>query len=165
MTTAALHRLYGLFVPFGAAFAIDQASKALILNVVMKTPRTIELTPFFNLTLGFNEGAIFGLMGSIMAGRPLAMAAVTGFITLLLLAWGWRAGSNHERLAAGLIAGGSAGNILDRLRQGAVTDFLDLHWQDWHWPTFNLADVAITLGAAILLSGWILQNRKGRVDA
>ena len=65
-----------------------------------------------------------------------------------------------ERTGFALIVGGAIGNIIDRLRQGAVTDFLDVFWQDWHWPTFNVADMAITLGAACLLASSLPQRRR-----
>ena len=58
-----------------------------------------------------------------------------------------------------LIVGGALGNIIDRLRQGAVTDFLDLYWRNWHWPTFNGADIAITLGALLVFTVWLRPSK------
>lgn len=146
------------------ALAVDQATKALILLVAMQPPRVIPVTPFFNLTLGFNEGASFGLLGGVMQGRPWAMVALTAGITLLFAVMALRSRSALERAGLGLIVGGSTGNIVDRLRQGAVTDFLDFHWQGWHWPTFNMADVAIFIGAVLLLGAllpWPRQRQPG----
>lgn len=132
------------------AVALDQATKVAAL-AVLTFGDPIAMAPGFNLTIGFNEGASFGMLSGVMAGRPLAMAALTGVITLALAWAGLRA--RHSREAAGfaLIVGGSLGNIVDRLRQGAVTDFLDLYWGDWHWPAFNVADMAIACGAGLLL--------------
>ena len=84
---------------------------------------------------------------------------------LLLLiattALAFRADHNVERAGYALVVGGASGNIIDRLRQGAVTDFIDLYWRDWHWPTFNVADIAITLGAVLILAASLpLRRRK-----
>ena len=128
----------------------DQLTKAAALSML---PRggPIPVWPGFNLTLGFNEGSSFGMMSSFMAGRPLLMAGLTGAITLIIAVIAFRARHPLERAGLALIMGGALGNIVDRLRQGAVTDFLDLYWRDWHWPTFNGADVAITLGALCVM--------------
>ena len=92
------------------------------------------------------------------------MAGLTGLITAAILGAAFRSTRRLECVALGLIAGGASGNILDRVRQGAVTDFLDVYWRGWHWPTFNLADVTITLGAALLILAWI-NERRSRMPA
>lgn len=81
----------------------------------------------------------------------MGLSAVAFLIIGVLLTWIWRTRSAVTAVAASLIAGGALGNLLDRLRSGAVTDFIDLHWGDAHWPTFNLADAAIVCGVALLL--------------
>lgn len=136
------------------ALTIDQITKAMAL--VWLTPfQPVPIMPGFNLTLGFNTGASFGMLSGTMANTPLLMAALTGGLTLGLAWMGLRAKLPLEAAGFALITGGSAGNILDRLRQGAVTDFLDFYWRDWHWPTFNGADIAIFLGVvAILFAGF-----------
>lgn len=134
-----------------AALGGDQATKWVILTQVMQPPRVIEVTPFFNLTLGFNTGVSFGIFGEAFAARPELLALLTLIIAISILAWAVRAHSAAERIGLSLIAGGALGNILDRWRQGAVTDFLDFHWRDWHWPAFNGADVFISLGVLMLL--------------
>lgn len=134
-----------------AALAFDQITKWLMVAVVMQPPRVIPLFTGFNLTLGFNEGSSFGMMSGIMAGKPLLMAALTGALTLIIAVMAFRARHPFERAGLALVVGGALGNVVDRLRQGAVTDFLDLYWRDWHWPTFNGADIAITCGALLML--------------
>lgn len=134
-----------------AALGGDQATKWVVLTQVMQPPRVIEVTPFFNLTLGFNTGVSFGMFGETFAARPGLLAVLTLMIVLAILAWALRARSAAERIGLSLIAGGALGNILDRWRQGAVTDFLDFHWRGWHWPAFNGADVFISLGALMLI--------------
>lgn len=134
-----------------AALGADQATKWVVLTQVMQPPRVIEVTPFFNLTLGFNTGVSFGMFGEAFASRPGLLALLTLMIVVAILAWAFRARAAWERSGLSLIAGGALGNILDRWRQGAVTDFLDFHWRGWHWPAFNGADVFISLGVLMLL--------------
>ncbi|MFC5314797.1 signal peptidase II [Azospirillum rugosum] len=132
------------------ASAVDQASKWAILEHVMNPPRLIEVTPFFNLTLGFNRGVSFGLLGDGTAG-PWLLSGLALAIVIGLAMWARRTDSRIEAGAIGAIMGGGIGNVIDRVRQGAVTDFLDLHAFGWHWPAFNLADVAIVCGVGVLL--------------
>lgn len=138
-----------------ATVTADQTTKAIAL-VWLDPTNPIGVLPGLNLTLGFNEGVSFGMMSSAMSGRPFALAVATGALTLVLAILALKAGEVLERAGFGLIVGGSLGNIADRLRQGAVTDFLDLYWGEWRWPTFNVADIAIVLGVgAVLAATWI----------
>lgn len=146
-----------------ATVVADQLTKAAALSALLQGI-AVPVFPGFNLTLGFNEGASFGMMGGVMAGKPLLMAALTGALTLAFAVMAFRAQHPLERIGYGLVAGGALGNIIDRLRQGAVTDFLDFYWRDWHWPTFNVADIAITLGAVLILAASLpLRRRKEHV--
>ena len=143
-----------------AAVAADQLTKAAALSLLSQGT-AVPVLPGFNLSLGFNTGASFGMMGGVMAGKPLLMAALTGALTLAFAVMAFRAQHPLERIGYGLVVGGALGNIIDRLRQGAVTDFLDFYWRDWHWPTFNVADIAITLGAVLILAASLpLRRRK-----
>ena len=143
----------------GFALALDQATKAVML-VIMQPPRVIPVTPFFNLTLGYNEGASFGMLGGLLQGRPWAMIALTGLITAMIGVWAFRTKNRLERAGLSLIFGGALGNIIDRIRLGAVTDFLDFYWKDWHWPTFNMADVTIFIGAMLIMCTALPWRRK-----
>jgi signal peptidase II len=87
------------------------------------------------------------MFSGVMAGKPLLMAGLTGALTLIFAAMAVRAGHPLERAGLAMVVGGALCNIIDRLRQGAATDFLHLYGRDRHWPTFNMADIAITLGA------------------
>lgn len=143
-----------------ASVVADQLTKAAALSLLSQGT-AIPVMPGFNLALGFNTGASFGMMGGVMAGKPLLMAALTGALTLAFAVMALRARNALERAGFALVVGGALGNIIDRLRQGAVTDFLDLYWRDWHWPTFNVADIAITLGAVLILAASLpLRRRK-----
>jgi signal peptidase II len=135
-----------------AALLLDQLTKWLIVEFVMPPPQLIPVTPFFNLTLGYNPGISFGLFGSILKEWPNLFAVTKIAVVIGLFWWASTLRSRLEAAAVGLIAGGASGNIIDRMRQGAVTDFLDFHASGWHWPTFNLADVAIVLGVTVLLA-------------
>ena len=143
-----------------ATMLVDQLTKAAALSLLSQGT-AVPVLPNFNLTLGCNTGASFGMMGEIMAGKPLLMAALTGALTVVFSVMAFRAQHSFERTGFGLVVGGALGNIIDRLRQGAVTDFLDLYWRDWHWPTFNVADIAITLGAVLIIAAsFPLRRRK-----
>jgi signal peptidase II len=142
------------------AVVVDQLTKAAALSLLSQGT-AVPVLPSFNLTLGFNEGASFGMMGEVMAGKPLLMAVLTGALTLAFAVMAFRAQHALERAGFALVVGGALGNIIDRVRQGAVTDFLDLYWRDWHWPTFNVADIAIALGAVLILAASLpLRRRK-----
>ncbi|CAM5529634.1 Lipoprotein signal peptidase [Mycolicibacterium aubagnense] len=152
-----------------AALAVDFVTKWLIVNIVMVPPRIIEIVPFFNLTLGFNTGVSFGMFRDLFVERPLLLAGITLVIAAGILVWAVRTAKRIETFALGLIAGGAVGNVVDRVRHGAVTDFLDFHVGDWHWPAFNMADVMITIGVVLLITSslWLanptVQERPSRV--
>jgi signal peptidase II len=142
------------------AFALDQGSKWLILNVVMLPPRIIEVLPVFNLTLGFNTGVSFGLFRDTLDDWVGVMTLFKLVVAAGLMIWASFSLMPLERIGLSLMAGGATGNAFDRWRQGAVTDFLDVHWGDWHFPTFNLADVAITFGVLCILAAVLVGDRE-----
>ncbi|MCW7546110.1 signal peptidase II [Aurantimonas litoralis] len=146
------------------SFLLDQATKWWILNHVMDPPRVIPVTGFFNLVLGFNTGVSFGLFGEAPAW--LLMAFILPMVAGLLV-WMTRTDSRLTAIALGLVVGGAFGNLLDRLRHGAVTDFLDFYVSAYHWPAFNFADVAIVSGVALLLIESVLarEETKAATDA
>ncbi len=149
---------------FAVALVADLGTKWLILSLVMVPPRVIEVTPVLNLALGFNPGVSFGLLSGAFADRPMLLAGITSFIAAGLLVWAMRSEQPLETLGLGLIAGGATGNLFDRVRQGAVTDFavtdfLDFHVGAWHWPAFNMADVAITVGVMLMIVA-VVQPRR-----
>lgn len=148
-----------IVVLIAATALADQLTKAAALsNLALGQP--VAVVPGFNLTLGFNEGSSFGMLSGVMAGKPVLMAVLTGALTLVFAVMAFRAGHPFERAGLALVVGGALGNIIDRLRQGAVTDFLDVYWRDWHWPTFNVADIAITLGALCIFAASLPSRRR-----
>ncbi len=139
--------------------SLDQATKAGALSAL--TPGVpFSLAPGLDLTLGFNRGVVFGLFASDTTAGRLLLIAVTGGIVLALLAWAIRERRPVVRIALGLVVGGAVGNLVDRIRSGAVTDFIDVHLGGLHWPAFNLADAAICVGVTIL-SASHLAGRQG----
>jgi signal peptidase II len=118
------------------------------------------VTPFFNLVLTWNRGMSFGLFNRDSVWNAALFSALAVVIVTVLLIWLWRTESALVAAGIGLVAGGAVGNVIDRLRLGAVTDFLDFHWSDWHFATFNLADSGITVGVALLLLDALLNRRE-----
>jgi signal peptidase II len=137
----------------GAALTLDLATKAAARNFLdVWEPRPV-IDGFFHLVLAHNTGAAFSLLaGEGGPGQGLKMTALSTLALLPFLYFFIQAApGDRSRLAAlGLILGGALGNIHDRLRWGAVVDFLDFQWRGHHWPAFNLADLAICLGAGLL---------------
>lgn len=131
-------------------FAVDTVSKEIVLDV-FRDPHVIEVTPFFNLLLVWNRGVSFGMFSSGSGWGPIALLLVAAVVVAALVIWLWRTPSRWAALAIGLVVGGAIGNALDRIRHGAVVDFLDFHAAGWHWPAFNAADCAICVGAALLV--------------
>ena len=130
---------------------LDQVSKWVILIEVMDPPRVIPLTPFFNLVLGWNRGISFGMLDGDSNLNLWLLPLLALAIIVALVVWLARTDGGLVALALGLIIGGAAGNVVDRLLHGAVLDFLDFHAAGWHWPAFNVADAGITVGAGLLI--------------
>ena len=131
---------------------LDQASKAWVL-ALFQPYEVVLVLPVFNLTLAFNEGAAFSFLDDAGGWQRWFFIGLTSIISVGLVVWLLRL-KPSERLTGfslALILGGALGNLVDRVRMGKVTDFLDFHWQGWHWPAFNLADSAITLGVVLML--------------
>lgn len=143
-----------------AVALLDQLSKWWIVERVMDPPRALEVTGFFNLMLVYNRGISFGLLDSEAALLPWLLSGLAVAIVIGLVVWLRQIEGRWPAVAVGLIVGGAVGNIIDRLRLGAVIDFLDLHWAGFHWPAFNLADSAITLGVVLLLVDGLFGRRK-----
>ena len=131
---------------------LDQVSKAVALER-LPPGVSVELARWLALTLVMNPGLAFGVLGGVPTGwrwvvavlSVVALAVLARVALRVLPAHGW-----PGALAVGLIFGGAVGNLIDRLRWGAVVDFVDVHWQQYHWPAFNVADSAITVGVALL---------------
>ena len=141
--------------------AADQATKWWIVWVVMHPPQVIRVAPFFNLVLGWNRGVSFGILNTDSAVAPWLLVLIASAIVVVLVVWLAKAESRFVAVALGFVMGGAAGNVIDRVRFGAVADFLDFHAFSYHWPAFNVADSAITVGAIALIADSLFR-RPGR---
>lgn len=131
-----------------AILVLDQASKAIVLALLAEP---IRVTGFFNLVLVWNRGVSFGMLGGLGAAAPWLLVGLALAVAVALMVWLWREPRPLTGLALGLVIGGALGNAIDRVRFGAVVDFLDFHLSGYHWPAFNVADSAIVVGAGLLL--------------
>lgn len=131
-----------------AALAADQASKAFVLANAEALATGVAVFPGFNLIFHRNYGVTFGFFQNVPWWvLALVATAVVLFLGVSLI----RATQAAEAVAYGMVIGGALGNIVDRLRFGGVTDFLDFYLGTAHWPAFNLADVFVVCGVGILL--------------
>ena len=123
------------------------ASETLILY------RPLEVNGWLNWTLAHNYGAAFSLLSDAGGWQRWFLALVAAAVSLFIVVWLTRLapGDRSLVLPLGLILGGGVGNLIDRVLLGHVVDFISLHYQEWYWPAFNLADSAITLGAILWL--------------
>ena len=147
-----------------AVLVLDQLSKAAVRGYF--TGHTAgeheNVTSFFNIVLIYNRGMSFGLFNGAGGLNALVFSLVAAAIVTVLIYWLSRVESPLLAVAIGLIIGGAIGNVIDRIRLGAVVDFLDFHIGSWHWPAFNVADSAICVGVAVMLLDGLLLRREAR---
>jgi signal peptidase II len=141
---------------------IDQFTKVLVLGAFQLGDST-AVTSFFNLVRVHNHGAAFSFLAAAGGWQRWLFTGI-GLVATLFMLWMLRshAGQTLFCLAISLVLGGAVGNVVDRLLHGYVIDFLDFFWGRWHFPAFNVADSAITLGAGFLILDEILRVRRGR---
>lgn len=134
-----------------AVLVADLITKQIMLGWIFDPPRRVEILPFLNFAPVWNPGISFGMLADAGGAVPMLLTALAFAVAawMVLKAPGFK---RFERFGAGLIAGGAVGNALDRIRFGKVVDFIDVYVQTWHWPAFNIADAAITVGAFL----WIV---------
>ena len=139
--------------------ALDAWSKWQVLQSV-GWGGSVELTSFFNLHVAFNRGMAFGILQGYSGWQVIFLTVVALSVSCILLVWMFVSKGVTRFFLAGLalIAAGALGNSLDRLVHGSVTDFLDFYLYGWHFWTFNVADVAITVGVICLLIDWLFYS-------
>jgi signal peptidase II len=159
-----MSRAWRWFLLAAAVVAADQATKSMIL-ARFNLGEGVVVAPFFNLVLVYNKGAAFSFLSDAPGWQtPLLIGfavVAMGVVSYLLVR------SPQRRIVSAglaLILGGALGNVIDRLRFGQVVDFLDFHAAGWHWPAFNVADSAITVGAVLLILDGFRKN-EGRAGA
>jgi signal peptidase II len=137
----------------GGVLVLDQATKVLV-DKTMTLHQSIEIVPnFAHLTYLRNTGAAFGFLAGARSSLRIVFFALISLVAIgciVYLIRGLRPQQKTLLASLSLILGGAIGNLIDRLRLGEVIDFIDLHWYDIHWPAFNVADSAISIGVALL---------------
>jgi signal peptidase II len=139
----------------------DQVTKQMV-ERSLALRESVELLPFLDLTLLYNEGAAFSFLSDQGGWQRWFLVLLALLVTLVLINWVWRLGREERRIAAALslIIGGAVGNLVDRALFGYVIDFIDLYYGQWHWPAFNIADSAIVIGVAFMLVDVLLGSRR-----
>lgn len=171
------------FLISGLVFALDQLSKWAVVERIlrpriegatvqvadffpwlMEKPKLlgftqIEIFPFFNLVMVWNKGISFGMLNGDFVYGPEILIALTIIICGIFALWLLKNDSALQGTGIALVIGGALGNIIDRLRFGAVADFLDFHVYHYHWPAFNVADSCVCIGVALMIAQAVLNER------
>lgn len=141
-----------------AVLLADRITKLMIEARVAPWETIVLIPGFFQIIHTENPGIVFGLLaGGGGALQPVLLGVAATAVLLGVFVYFWRlpaklpSGQKYARTALALVLGGAAGNLYDRVTKGSVTDFLDFHLAGWHWPAFNIADSAITVGVLLLL--------------
>jgi signal peptidase II len=134
------------------SIGLDQVSK-LAVDKSFQLYESIAIVPFFNLTYVHNTGAAFSFLSEAGGWQRWFFAALAIIMSFIMTLWLTRLKAHETLLAVSLslILGGAMGNLIDRLAYGYVIDFLDVYYGTYHWPAFNIADSAITIGVALML--------------
>jgi len=138
----------------------DQFTKILILGHYQLGDSTM-VTSFFNVVRVHNAGAAFSFLSDASGWQRWLFIGI-GAVAMVLIVWMLRSNPTQRLFSAALtlILGGAMGNVLDRLLYGYVVDFIDVHWAGWHFPAFNVADSAISVGATVLILDELLRVRR-----
>ena len=131
---------------------LDQLSKIIAVKYLFGKP-AVEILPFFNFSLAFNTGAAFGFLHNSSGWQNIFFISIALAVSAVIFYMAIKLGPKDKWELTGLmlVLGGALGNVIDRIRLQKVVDFLDFYVNNWHFPTFNIADSAITIGAIILI--------------
>jgi len=136
-----------LFISIFFLFLIDRVTKILILkNILNSTSSEIYLNSFLNFSLAWNNGIGFGILQMDQGIFYAIISIIITFINFILIYWMLVSPNYLESIFVSIILGGSLGNLFDRYYYSSVPDFIDLHYESFHWFTFNIADIFITIG-------------------
>lgn len=138
---------------------LDQISKYILIPMVING-EVIEVSSFFNLVMVWNRGVSFGMFASDAEIMRWVLSTLAVVISIALLIWVHKDKIVPRTLPVGLIVGGAIGNVIDRIRFGAVADFFDFHLMGYHWPAFNIADSCIFIGVVIVLAQEFKNGKK-----
>lgn len=143
---------------------MHQLAQTVVYDMIEAHGGQFRVLPFFNLVEVWNSGVSFGMFRNLAYGQWI-LSVVSVVITLVMLGWLWRAQSAWMASALSLMIGGAVGNLIDRVRFGAVADYLDFHAFGYHWPAFNITDMAICAGAFLLIADSLLKKTSIPSDA
>ena len=146
-----------------AVLVLDQYSKVLV-DSAFALHESLDIFPSLSLYKIYNSGAAFSFLSDASGWQRWFFIGLAVLIVIVLTVWLYRLPRNQTRmaLALSLVLGGAAGNLVDRVIYGYVIDFIDVYYASWHWPTFNIADSAISIGAALLLLDAFSGQKKER---
>ena len=152
-------------LPIGLALAavtivVDQIVKVLLIGLLTEPDRIIRITGFVRLVYVENQGVSFGLFDAGSSAGPWILSILAAAVVAGLVFWLRGVTSQWLGAAIGLIIGGAVGNVIDRIRLGAVADFFDVHVSGYHWPAFNIADAAIVGGVAFIVLDGLFSRRE-----
>ena len=157
-----------------AIILLDQFTKGVLINLItgrvpvfapawelIPVPYLMaHVTDFFNVVFTWNPGTSFSLFRALGESAPIIIIVLTAFVIGFIAYYMFRRAQIYERLPLAFIIGGALGNLIDRVRFGAVVDFLDFHIGGAHWPAFNVADIFICVGVGLYVLNWILARRR-----
>ncbi len=159
-----MHRnLYYLLIAL-LIIVLHQLAQTVVYDMIEAHGGQLKVLPFFNLVEVWNSGISFGMFRNLAYGQWI-LSAVSAVITLVMLGLLWRAHSSWVASALSLIIGGAIGNLIDRIRFGAVADYLDFHAFGYHWPAFNVTDMAICAGVFFLVADGLLRQTSIQAEA
>lgn len=142
--------LAGIITALAVAL-FDQISKALVFSYLVEHGSLVTVTSFFNLVTAWNKGVSFSMFDNLGGYGVYVLSVFSLTVVGFLLYWLKHEQNLFMQLALGFVIGGAVGNVIDRVRIGAVFDFLDVHAYGYHWPAFNVADSFICIGAFLIV--------------
>ena len=161
MTGRDLFGYTGYLLLAAGIVVIDQLTKQIAYHSLGGNPSIVVL-PVLEFALVLNQGAAFGFLSDAGGWQRIFFIALALIFSVVLLVWIWREMQRNRTLTIGLslVLGGAIGNLIDRSMLGYVIDFIVLHYKDWYFPAFNVADMAITFGAIILIADSIFLSHR-----
>lgn len=156
----------GYLAATALVFLLDQATKAWAIRK-LRFGGDIEIIPnFLNFAYATNTGAAFSILGEYGDAGRWGLSALAFLAAALVLYFFWRTPRSDDRIlgALALLLAGILGNVIDRVRLGYVIDFIDVQFGNWHYPTFNIADIAICTGAGLLILDMFLSKKKEETE-
>ena len=156
-----LQRYRLLLIVIAVVLPIDQLSKIYIDSTMELHQSSTVIEHFFDICYVLNTGAAFGMLADSAMRVPLLVGvALLAGVIIVWIFGRLSAAQQLQRIGLALVFSGAVGNLIDRLRLGAVIDFIDIHWCQHHWPAFNVADSVITVGVSLLLIDLWCEERK-----